>query len=686
MSEGPVRKILKNVGLTDKEANVYIFLAKQGALKGAEIAKLTRTDKAETYRILRSLQRKSLLEETLEAPTRFTTVPFDKVLDSFIRARRDEVSLIENAKDSLLDDWEKISKTSFELSAEKFVIIEGENKIYSRIFQLLKETNDQLSVISTPSGLVQANRFGIFNAVVDHQLKPSVQVRFITDLCEKDTGLMKRLFRRIPRGGYSFKWKIPDLGLKSNPSMLIRDQEEILLFITPKNEVPRGKKDEVCLWTNCKTIVQSFIRVFTDMWNNSTEIEERLAEIESGKPNPKTHVIKDAESARKAYEQVAEAAKEDIVLMTSSQGLVTFSKNSSMSKSWAKNGLKVRIMAPILGENLKVALEMPRYFEVRHVPASYLTTAVVDGKHLFQFRNPSLGMELPEPLSPFENTFYSSDTEYVRKTKKMLDDIWLSSPVPSTATAGSVLNPSKQETEFPIAEPNCEYRKDWNVTSLKYGELTEKDVIDKITNAEKTPVTRTLSKHTHAFYGCSAMAVIRPPDHFKLPRMVIQVARLDKSSSFGGHDEITISSWLDTGNGFSYVPVAQICDSSKVLAHRKKVFTGTPSAMNLQLVKKHELQVRAHGNTLFAGWTVPIRLFPPPCTLPPCCILFEGYGKLRTQVMETKQFGRRQVFESNTYNALVTLFHPKSKYSGPGTDGLFSRDLIVTTSPLPQKS
>jgi sugar-specific transcriptional regulator TrmB len=372
MNEEPVRRILIDVGLTEKETDVYIFLAKHGALKGAEIAKLTNTDKAETYRILRSLQRKSLLEETLEAPTRFTTVPFDKVLDSFIKTRRDEVSLIENAKNSLLDDWEKISKPSFELSAEKFVVIEGENKIYSRIFQLLNESKNQLSAISTYSGIVQANRFGIFNALVEHQLKSSVQVRFITDFSEKDISLMKRLFRRISRGGYSLKWRIPDLGLKSNPTMLIRDEEEILLFITPKNEAPRRKNEEVCLWTNCKTIVQSFIRVFTDIWNNSTDIEEKLAEIESGKPSPKTYVIKDAESARKTYEQVAEAAKEEIVLMTSSQGLVTFSKNNSMSKGWAKNGLKVRFMAPILGENLKVALEMPN-FEVRHVPASYLT-------------------------------------------------------------------------------------------------------------------------------------------------------------------------------------------------------------------------------------------------------------------------------------------------------------------------
>lgn len=98
LSEEPIKKILKDVGLTEKETEVYIFLAKHSALKGNEIAKQTRTDNAEVYRILKSLQNKGIVEATLEAPTRFVTVPFDKVIDSFIKARRDEAAFVERKK------------------------------------------------------------------------------------------------------------------------------------------------------------------------------------------------------------------------------------------------------------------------------------------------------------------------------------------------------------------------------------------------------------------------------------------------------------------------------------------------------------------------------------------------------------------------------------------------------------
>ena len=133
LGEEPVKKILKDVGLTEKETDLYIFLAKQGASKGIEIAKQTRIDKAEVYRILKSLQNKGLLELSLEAPARLITVPFDKVIDSFVKARRNEAAMVERMKEDLLNDWKKISKASVELAAEKFVVIDGNSKIYTNI-------------------------------------------------------------------------------------------------------------------------------------------------------------------------------------------------------------------------------------------------------------------------------------------------------------------------------------------------------------------------------------------------------------------------------------------------------------------------------------------------------------------------------------------------------------------------
>ena len=111
MSEDTSRKILKDIGLTEKETEIYIFLTRHGALKGLDIAKRIKKHKAQVYNILKNLQAKGLVEPSLEFPTRFTAVPFEKVIDLSVKAKRDEAAFIENAKKEIMSYWNSISQS-----------------------------------------------------------------------------------------------------------------------------------------------------------------------------------------------------------------------------------------------------------------------------------------------------------------------------------------------------------------------------------------------------------------------------------------------------------------------------------------------------------------------------------------------------------------------------------------------
>jgi hypothetical protein len=267
-----------------------------------------------------------------------------------------------------------------------------------------------------------------------------------------------------------------------------------------------------------------------------------------------------------------------------------------------------------------------------------------------------------------ENVFLSSDYDYVYKMKNVLENIWRNARAPSSVTLESTGRSLFREVDFVEEEKPSK-------------KLTEKDVVDKIINAQRIPAKDPF-KDMSTYYGSIAEAVIHPPDHFNLPDMMIWILHNNKQSAFGAEDCIIIHLPLETPIGRTYMPVAVVGDSPRATAFRKGVFAGTPAAQNCILVKKDELQVHVQGNTLFAGWTVPIPLFPPSCTLPPSALLFEGYGELRTGIFKSgARSGRKQTYEFNGFNAFVTFFHPASKYSAPGTDGLFARDVIVTTYP-----
>ena len=128
-------------------------------------------------------------------------------------------------------------------------------------------------------------------------------------------------------------------------------------------------------------------------------------------------------------------------------------------------------------------------------------------------------------------------------------------------------------------------------------------------------------------------------------------------------------------------------DNPEPLEFRRAVFKNTPAEQNIQIVKKEELQVQTHGNTLFAGWTVKIPLLPPPYVLPPACLLFEGYGNIKSGVFTNKMpSGLFAKYEYNALETFFTFFHPTGKYIGPGTESYLHREIILTATPTKKES
>jgi len=678
LGEETIKKVLLNSGMTEKEAEVYLLLAKHGALKSAEIAKLMKKDKAQIFRILKSLQTKGFVESTLEFPARYTVVPFENVLDSVVEAKREEVAFIEKAKKDLLDYLSK--KGRADASIEKFVVLKGSKRIYSKISKIIQDARGQLSIATTLPSLMRADRFGVFDVAFNHPLRSQIQFRFLTELPEQNLNTAKALLNRAPKTAFNFKVRNPDLGLKLFPRMITRDNEEILFFIT-KPRQSESRKEEACLWTNCKSLVQAFNAVFEDLWRNSTDMQTKLREIETGKPIPKTCIIKDAEVARKKYIDTMRAAQKEVIMMTSSEGLIGIWKNTPLVKDSAERSVSTKIMAPIVSENLKAAQELSKICEVKHVSTSYFGTTIVDGKHLFQFKEPPKQGK-PETRAYFENTFYTNDFEYVEKTKKMLNDIWKNSYKPSAVPLESILkHAGPAMTPFSRRVNNYAKKVDGytDIDDKVPRPISEKDILNKIIHAKEYPVENSSIDRMYATVG---LAVIHPPDYFKLPDMVLMVFHVDKSSRLGEEDALMIYLWLETPKGYNYVPVAKIGDSRRSYDLWKNVYAGTPAGQNLKMVRKDEIQVRVYGNALFAGWTVPIQLFPKQLTLPPACIQIEGYGDIKTVAYNIiNPSGYKQVVEENYFDAFVTFFHPSSKYSGPGTDGFFIRDFVTTVYP-----
>ncbi len=670
---------LVDLGFDLADAQVYVFLAKRGAQKASSVYQALKMNKQQLYPCLKKLQSKGIVTSSVEHPAKFSAIPFEQVLDLFIKAKMEEARSISQKKQEILANWQtlQISEGS---GTGRFTVIEGRKYIYSRIQQMVKETTSQLSCIFSVAGLVRIDQFGLFQSIAEN-IKPKIQFRFLTELSDDNKNAMKNLLREIDELRISCVGRIPQIGLPLFPRVVIRDDQEAIFFISPRTETPSTEQDDVGLWTNCFSLVCAFKGIFDQLWSNSNDIREKIAEIETGKPMLRAQIIGNAAVAKKTYYDALYSATHEVILMLSPQEFSTLSKNKDLLKRWVEKGVGVKIMAPIASENLAMEQEVSKYCEVRHVPTSHLRNAVIDDQ-LFQFSN--LLQERPDTEMEFGNTLHTDNSEFVQKAKSTLLEVWKNACSPSINTLTSIL----AQTQLPEAKAPIPHTLDAlkKISAFEVGDekpLTEQDILDKILTGKKYVVKDPL-KDLIRGYGNSGQAVIHPPKFLNLPDMMIHAFHHDKKSSFGNEDYLTVYLWLPTGRGNMFVPVAVLGDVRKGEAGLKLLFAGTPAGQNVQIVKKDQIQLQLHGNQFFAGWTVPIPLIPSPYILPPCAVILEAFGEVKTaKYTITLKSGSKVVVERNGFDAFVTFIHPESKYSGPGTDGFVSRDLIMTTFPPP---
>jgi sugar-specific transcriptional regulator TrmB len=678
LDDKAIKDVLKSSGLTENEADVYIFLAKHNVHKGTEIARLLKKDKAQVFRILRRLQTKGYVEATLDVPTCFTVVPFEKIIDSLVKEKQNEVESIKRAKNDILMYLSKKRELD---NLEKFVAIKGNNRIYSKISEIVQNTKGQLSIATTVQGLIESERFGVFDELSNHPLRHKIEHRILTELSKQNLTTFKAIVERISKTGFDFKARTPNLEIDLFPRMITRDNEEILFFTAKTADAK--KRQDICLWTNCKSLVQALGSVFEDLWNNSIDSEKKLAELETGKPTPKTCIMKQEETAQNYFEMLS-LAQEEVTIMTSSKGLIEYSKQKELIEKWKKTKINVKIMAPIIHENLISAKHLQKSFAIRHIPENYMVTTLIDGKHCFQFKTPPTGPENLSSVSNFGNTFYTNEIEYLEKIRNTLDHIWKHAQTLSYVTLEAITG-SYGPLLIPILKnPKLKERIGPIITDVKaLGSITEKEILDKILRADKVD-SKNPVMGSSTMYASIATVVIHPPDFFKLPKMLIVVDKTEKQSTFGAENGLTIFLWLPIRNSteFGYVPVALVGDNPKSLQRRKAMLVATPAEHNVQLFKKDELQIRVHGNTMFSAWAVPIKLYPEQYVLPPACLMIEGYGNVKTNGFTLSHpSGFKSKIEENYFDAFVTFIHPSSKYSGPGTDGAIARDYIMTNIP-----
>jgi len=500
MSEKDVTKFLQILGLSKREIQVYMFLAKSGVQSTSFVAKRLKMERVQAYRTFKKLQEKGFIEATLERPTRFTIVPFGALVDNFINTKKNEVVNLNDQKQDLLTAWQSISAPESEYPVAKFSIITGKKKIHSKMITMIEESKSQVIVLTTALGIIQEDIAGIFDAAVTPSQERNVQTQIITEIVPENLKIVDRIDRSIAEEKLNIQLRHVGMSSKFFPRFLIKDEEEAILYAPFGNEASVLNLEDEGLWINDKMFISVLKAFFTQMWQSGVDASRRIEELKSGIPIGETLVIKSVEEAWSKVTKILESAKKDIVVITSSQSINRLAEDDPIVR-YFKKGINTRIMASIDLDNLEPAQKLAKTFEVKHVPISYLTMMLVDDKHLFMFKMPPLTDNTAESAFYLADTFYSSDPSQIERVSEMLSDIWKRGIdiTEISSQAGTKLPTVEIATSETIAKTVDKMLQN-NVNSVliteyhkPIGVINDREILREIVNARKDPL-KTLAK------------------------------------------------------------------------------------------------------------------------------------------------------------------------------------------------
>jgi CBS domain-containing protein/sugar-specific transcriptional regulator TrmB len=446
--------------------------------------------KAQVYRILEVLRSRGLVEATLEFPARFVPISFEHFLEITIRTKKEETHQLESRKSELLTRWRSIMLDKPSPPQAKFTVIKGRENIYSRILELIEHATMEVVAMTDSIGIIRSEQAGIF----DLTKKNDVRFRILTNVSKANYRLVKTVLQKTLPKHFEIEARHKDLGAKPYPRFIIRDNEEIVFFLTPTEDLPAPDRGENVLWTNSREIVSVLKIFFEGTWADATDLGIRINEIETGTSPPETVIFRDSEAASQRFCEAIRSAKEEIIVGSPSKGFTKILSPCLLPQR-LKKAISVRILFSMDLENLEVSEYLSKHYQVKYSDALHSCIVIVDGIQMFMFKTPSPTKKKDESSKYFDHLLYTNNLHYLRSMKNMLDDLWNKSldasdmkvrvAMRSPPITISVEAPASKVVDSMLAN---------NIGSVivvrgkePVGIITEKDVLDRLVGAHRDP-------------------------------------------------------------------------------------------------------------------------------------------------------------------------------------------------------
>ena len=100
-----VLKSLRSLGISQGDAEVYIYLAKEGPKKVGDLSNALKLSRQQVYLNLKKLREKQIVKTSDDRPSIFYAVGFEQVIDLLVKIKKEQSVAVLETKEELLSSW-----------------------------------------------------------------------------------------------------------------------------------------------------------------------------------------------------------------------------------------------------------------------------------------------------------------------------------------------------------------------------------------------------------------------------------------------------------------------------------------------------------------------------------------------------------------------------------------------------
>jgi sugar-specific transcriptional regulator TrmB len=256
--------ILKELGFTQSQANLYLAILKLGQADAKTLSKHSEVPRQAIYRTLQELMSKGFVEKLLTTPSEFRSTPINMELSILIKQRQKDYLILEKKAEELF----KRSRNSKEISSKKepvFSVIQGIEAVTRLYRSKHDKAKKRIDVVTHVPRLMQILNYNLEN--YRKATKRGVKYRVIVDQPLNEDAFLRKV--QILLENPNFKLGIlPSRYGCTQVDMAVFDGEDSNFNFLPAkmlNESP-------VVSTNHPSIIAMFESYFETYWKKTKKI------------------------------------------------------------------------------------------------------------------------------------------------------------------------------------------------------------------------------------------------------------------------------------------------------------------------------------------------------------------------------------------------------------------------------